>query len=142
MNLNKDKNKYFISLDKGEYVNQSLLEISNKEKIKSGWINGVGAIYDIEVGYFDVEQKDYVRKKFLGDYELLSLSGNISVKEGSRFIHTHITFSDIEFNVFGGHLFDAKIAAAGEFLIDSCDFEIKRKYNTNLGLHLWCMNNE
>jgi len=142
MNLNKDKNKYFISLDKGEYVNQSLLEISNKEKIKSGWIDGVGAIYDIEVGYFDVEQKDYVRKKFLGDYELLSLSGNISVKEGSRFIHTHITFSDIEFNVFGGHLFDAKIAAAGEFLIDSCDFEIKRKYNTALGLHLWCMNNE
>ena len=50
MNLNKDKNKYFISLDKGEYVNQSLLEISNKEKIKSGWIDGVGAIYDIEVG--------------------------------------------------------------------------------------------
>ena len=142
MNLNKDKNKYFISLDKGEYVNQSLLEISNKEKIKSGWIDGVGAIYDIEVGYFDVEQKDYVRKKFLGDYELLSLSGNISIKEGSRFIHTHITFSDIEFNVFGGHLFDAKIAAAGEFLIDSCDFGIKRKYNTNLGLHLWCMNNE
>ena len=142
MNLNKDKNKYFISLDKGEYINQSLLEISNKEKIKSGWIDGVGAIYDIEVGYFDVEQKDYVRKKFLGDYELLSLSGNISVKEGSRFIHTHITFSDIEFNVFGGHLFDAKIAAAGEFLIDSCDFEIKRKHDTTLGLHLWCMNNE
>ena len=50
-----------------------------------------------------------------------------------------ITFSDIEFNVFGGHLFDAKIAAAGEFVIDSCNFEIKRKYNANLGLHLWCM---
>ena len=139
MQITKDDNKYFISLDKDEYVNQSLLDISNKENIKSGWINGVGAIYDIEVGYFDVEQKDYVRKKFAGDYELLSLSGNISIKEKNKFVHTHITFSDIDFNVFGGHLFDAKIAAAGEFLIDSCDFEIKRKYNANLGLHLWCM---
>tara|TARA_Y100000814_G_scaffold97800_1_gene67802 strand:+ start:335 stop:763 length:429 start_codon:yes stop_codon:yes gene_type:complete len=142
MNLTKNGNKYFISLDKGEHINQSLLDISNNENIKSGWINGVGAIYDVEVGYFDVEQKDYVRKFFSGDYELLSLSGNISIKEGDRFIHTHITFSDIEFNVFGGHLFDAKIAAAGEFLIDSCDFEIKRRFNTNLGLHLWCMNND
>lgn len=142
MNLAKDQNKYFISLGKNEYVNQSLLDISNSENIKSGWISGVGAIYDIEVGYFDVEQKDYIRKKFSGDYELLSLSGNISIKEGNRFVHTHITFSDVNFNVFGGHLFDAKVAAAGEFLIDSCDIEIKRKHNENLGLHLWCMDNE
>tara|TARA_Y100000814_G_scaffold276828_1_gene237355 strand:+ start:603 stop:1031 length:429 start_codon:yes stop_codon:yes gene_type:complete len=142
MNLIKDQNKYFISIDKDEYVNQSLLDVANNENLKSGWISGVGAIYDIEVGYFDVEKKDYVRKKFSGDYELLSISGNISIKEGDRFVHTHITFSDIEFNVFGGHLFDAKVAAAGEFLIDLCDFEVKRKYNENLGLHLWCINNE
>ena len=139
MNFTQESNKYYITLNKDEYVNDSLLSIVNSQNIKSGWINGVGAIYDIEVGYFDVEKKDYVRKKFPGDYELLSLSGNVSVKEGLKFIHTHITFSDIEFNVFGGHLFDAKIAAAGEFLIDSCNFEIKRKYNTNIGLHLWCM---
>ena len=139
MNFTQESNKYYITLNKDEYVNDSLLSIVNSQNIKSGWINGVGAIYDIEVGYFDVEKKDYVRKKFPGDYELLSLSGNVSVKEGHKFIHTHITFSDIEFNVFGGHLFDAKIAAAGEFLIDSCNFEIKRKYNTNIGLHLWCM---
>ena len=102
MQTTKDRNKYYISLDRDEYVNESLLNISNKENIKSGWINGVGAIYDIEVGYFDVEKKDYVRKKFPGDYELLSLLGNISIKEESKFVHTHITFSDIDFNVFGG----------------------------------------
>ena len=142
MNFIKDSNKYYITLNKDEYVNESLLSVVNSQNIKSGWINGVGAICDIEVGYFDVKKKDYIRKIFSDDCELLSLSGNVSIKEGSKFIHTHITFSDIEFNVFGGHLFDAKVAAAGEFLIESCDFEIKRKYNANLGLHLWCMRNE
>ena len=62
MNLAKDQNKYFISLDKDEYVNQSLLDISNSEGIQSGWLSGVGAIYDIEVGYFDVEKKDYIHE--------------------------------------------------------------------------------
>ena len=142
MNLTKDNDKYFITLAKDEYVNQSLLEISNNQKIKSGWINGVGAIYDIEVGYYDVENKEYLKRKFPGDYELLSLSGNISIKEGEKFVHTHITFSDADFQVFGGHLFDAKIAAAGEFMIDSSDCEIRRKYNADLGLHLWCINND
>ena len=142
MNFTKDENKYYITLDKDEYINQSLLDISNNEKIKSGWINGIGAIYDIEIGYFDVDQKDYVKRKFEGHYELLSLLGNVSIKEGLRFIHTHITFCGTDYKVIGGHLFDAKIAAAGEFLIDSTNFEIKRKYNKDIGLHLWCMDNE
>tara|TARA_Y100000814_G_scaffold240170_2_gene184521 strand:+ start:433 stop:861 length:429 start_codon:yes stop_codon:yes gene_type:complete len=142
MNLTKDKDKYFISLSKDEYINETLLDISNKESIKSGWISGVGAMYEIEVGYFDVDKKDYIRKSFPGDYEILSISGNISIKEGNRFIHTHVTFSDENFNVFGGHLFDAKIAAAGEFMINTCNFEIKRKFNKDIGLHLWCMEND
>ena len=142
MNLSKSKNKYYISLDKDEYINASLLDISNNQEIKSGWISGVGAIYDIEIGYYDVDKKEYLKKKFSDDYELLSLSGNLSMKEGVKFIHTHITFSNTDFKVFGGHLFDAKIAAAGEFMIDSSEIEIARKYNSDIGLHLWCMNND
>ena len=142
MNLSKSKNKYYISLDKDEYINASLLDISNNQEIKSGWISGVGAIYDIEIGYYDVDKKEYLKKKFPDDYELLSLSGNLSMKEGVKFIHTHITFSNTDFKVFGGHLFDAKIAAAGEFMIDSSEIEITRKYNSDIGLHLWCMNND
>ena len=141
MNFNKQDSKYYITLDKDEYINKSLLLIANNEKIKSGWINGIGAIYDIEIGYFDINKKDYVKRKFNGHYELLSLSGNISVKEEKKFVHTHITFSGTDYKVIGGHLFDAKIAAAGEFLIDSSDSEIKRKYNKDIGLHLWCMEN-
>ncbi len=141
MNFNKQDSKYYITLDKDEYINKSLLLIANNEKIKSGWINGIGAIYDIEIGYFDINKKDYVKRKFNEHYELLSLSGNISVKEEKKFVHTHITFSGTDYKVIGGHLFDAKIAAAGEFLIDSSDSEIKREYNRDIGLHLWCMKN-
>ena len=141
MNFNKQDSKYYITLDKDEYINKSLLLIANNEEIKSGWINGIGAIYDIEIGYFDIDKKDYVKRKFNGHYELLSLSGNISIKEGKIFVHTHITFSDTDYKVMGGHLFDAKIAAAGEFVIDSFDLTIKREYNKDIGLHLWCMKN-
>ena len=139
MNLNRDKDRYYITLDKDEYINQSLLNIANNEEIKSGWINGIGAIYDIEIGYFDVNKKDYVKKKFKGHYELISLLGNISIKDGNKFIHTHISFCGTDYKVIGGHLFDAQIAAAGEFIIDASNLKIERKYNQDIGLHLWCM---
>tara|TARA_Y100000996_G_scaffold325679_1_gene261739 strand:+ start:29 stop:457 length:429 start_codon:yes stop_codon:yes gene_type:complete len=142
MNLTKDGAKYYISLNRDEYINESLLKICNDENIQSGWISGVGAIYDIEVGYYDVYKQDYLRKTFDDDYELLSLSGNLTIKEGNKFIHTHIAFSGTDFKAYGGHLFDAKIAAAGEFMIDSGKININRKYNSEIGLHLWCIEND
>ena len=140
MNHKKVDNKIFISIDKGELVNQKLLEVAEKENLKSGWINGLGAISNIEIGYWDIEKKDYVKQAFGSDYELLSLIGNVSLVDNRPFIHTHISFSDTEFKVFGGHLFDAKVIAAAEFCIFISDYHLHRKLNCDIGLSLWDIN--
>ena len=35
---------------------------ATKENLTSGWINGLGAITNIEIGYYDIEDKVYVKK--------------------------------------------------------------------------------
>jgi hypothetical protein len=50
--------------------------------------------------------------------------------------------SNQDFKTYGGHLFDAQIAAAGEFKISLLDFEINRKFSADIGLNLWCIENE
>ena len=75
-------------------------------------------------------------KEFNHHYERLSLMGNVSLVDNQPFIHTHITFSDENFNTFGGHLFDCKIAAAGEFIIWMGNKKVIRDYNKELGLYL------
>ena len=67
--------------------------------------------------------------------------GNISIKEGKYFSHSHITFSNNKFEIFGGHLFDAKITAAGEFVMIPGKKSINREMNSNIGLPLWCLEN-
>ena len=69
----------------------------------------------------------------------VSLIGNISIKDGVPFVHTHITFSDTEYKVFGGHLFDAKITATGEIILMVADSKIDRQFNENVGIHTWCL---
>ncbi len=137
MNYKRVNDKLLISIDKGEFVNQKLLEVAEKENLKSGWINGLGAISNIEIGYWDIEKKVYVKQEFGSDYELLSLIGNVSLVDNKPFIHTHISFSDTEFKVFGGHLFDAKVIAAAEFCIFMSDYHLHRELNCNIGLSLW-----
>ena len=137
MKYNKVDDKIFVSIDKGELVNQSLLNVAEKEGLNSGWVNGLGAISNIEIGYWDIEEKIYVKKTFDEDYELLSLIGNVSLVDNKPFIHTHISFSDTKFRVYGGHLFDAKVIAAAEFCIFRSEYQLHRKLNCDIGLSLW-----
>ena len=129
---------YLLTLAKGEFINHTFEEFAEKNKIGSAWINGIGAIENPEIGYYSLEKKTYIKKKFFGEYELTSLIGNITLKESRCFSHTHITFSDTQYKVFGGHLFDAKITAAGEFIMMPGKENINRKMNLEIGLALWC----
>ena len=139
MNYRKVNDKIFVNLQTGDLINESIWGIAVEENISNAWINGIGAIDNVEVGYMDVENKKYQKRNFDEYYELLSLIGNITYRDGVPFVHTHVTFSDTEYNVFGGHLFDANITATGEIILSLADSKIDRVYNENIGIHTWCL---
>ena len=85
----------------GDLVIESLTEIVKKMNISSGWISGIGAIEDVVVGMYDIHTKEYDKKRFSDEYELVGLNGNISLKDGTPFIHAHIIFSDSEYKAYG-----------------------------------------
>ena len=139
MNYRLDKPRVFMTLAKGDNINQTFESIAETLDIGCAWLNGIGALENPEIGYYSLEDKTYHRKLFKGEYELTSLIGNITIKEGKPFSHTHITFSDTDYKVFGGHLFDAKITAAGEFIMQLGSENINREINLGIGLPLWCL---
>ena len=128
-----------MTLAKGDNINQTFESFAETLDIGCAWLNGIGALENPEIGYYSLEDKTYHRKLFKGEYELTSLIGIITIKEGKPFSHTHITFSDTDYKVFGGHLFDAKITAAGEFIMQLGSKNINREINLGIGLPLWCL---
>ena len=137
MKYSLDKDKIYISIGKGESVNASILDVAITNKIKFGWVNGIGAISNPEIGFYDIDYKKYIKKIVHGHFELVSLLGNLTYKEGELFMHSHITFTDINFKAYGGHLFDCEIAVAGEFVIFNGQNKISRNYSDETGLFLW-----
>ena len=139
MKFRMDKSRAYMTLAKGDNINKTFESFAEVKGVRCAWLNGIGALENPEIGYYSLEDKSYYRKTFKGEYELTSLIGNITLKEGKPFSHTHITFSDTEFRVFGGHLFNANITAAGEFIMQFGSDEINREMNAEIGLPLWCL---
>jgi len=137
VNYTIDENKIYLSIKRGEKINETILKACEDNNVQFGWINGIGAIENPEVGFYDINSKKYIKKIFKGDFEIVGLTGNMTYKDGQRFIHTHIVFTDDQFNAYGGHLFDSKISAAGEFIIMLSNNKINREYNGEIGLALW-----
>ena len=139
MKFRMDKSRAYMTLAKGDNINKMFESFAEVKGVGCAWLNGIGALENPEIGYYSLEDKSYYRKTFKGEYELTSLIGNITLKEGKPFSHTHITFSDTEFRVFGGHLFNANITAAGEFIMQFGSDEINREMNARIGLPPWCL---
>jgi predicted DNA-binding protein with PD1-like motif len=113
MQSRKEKSGYILVLEKGEEIRAALLEWAKKEKIEGAYFWGIGAVTNVELGAYSPGKDEYLRKKFTGTYELLSVSGDIN-NDG---VHAHLAMSGEDFAAIGGHLFSATIAVTGEFFI-------------------------
>ena len=126
-----------LYLQQGDSLIESLTQLAGEKGLSSAFIQGIGAVTDVTLGYYNLQEKRYETKEFNKNYELISCLGNIAQKEGDPFVHAHVTIGDRNYNVFGGHLFQATISVVGEFIVNPIDFKIERTMNENVGLAVW-----
>jgi predicted DNA-binding protein with PD1-like motif len=131
-----DQDKAFVRLQKGQSLFPSLVEIAQTENWRAAHISGLGALSHLELGYYDLPTKTYLRKQFNDEYELLSMDGNLSMKDGEPFFHLHGVFSGRDFQAFGGHMFKAEVAVTCEVNIRLFSAEIERRPDSEVGLSL------
>ncbi len=137
MEYRRFNNNIVVRIDRGEEIIKSLFFIIEKEKIKLGTITGIGAVNDACIGIFNTATKEYASINYKGDFEICSLVGNISTKEGNPYIHAHIVIgNNLENNIVGGHLNSAIISATCEIFIHDIEGEIDREFNHETGLNL------
>jgi len=129
-------NKYIVRGEKGEELVEALKNFCRANNIKLGSISGLGAADKITLGLFNTKIKKYFPKEFLGDFELVSILGNISQMNGEIYLHLHAVISDVNCQAFGGHLTSAIISGTFEGVIEAIDGEAGRKYNEDIGLNL------
>ncbi len=134
----KYKRTFTGSIASGSDLYAALTKIVTEEDIRTGKITGIGAVSNAVISYFNQEKKEYQTIEFDGGLEILSCIGNVSVREGKPFVHAHITLSDQEGKVFGGHLMPGTKVFACEVFIDEYSGEdLIREKDSSTNLFLW-----
>lgn len=136
MEYRKFDDSYVVRLNRGEEVITSLKELCDKENIKLAEITGLGASNLVEIGVFNVNTKEYNTKVFEGMFEITSLVGNATRKDGDVYLHIHINFGDENGTVMGGHLVRSTISATSEIIVRKINGEVGRKLSEEIGLNL------
>jgi len=127
---------YLVRLDPGEEVRASLTTFLEREGVGGATISGIGAVRDATLGYYDGTRGEYLRRELAGDHEVCSFSGNLAWVEGKPFLHAHVVLSGADFATVGGHLFEATIAATGEFWVTTLGARVERTLDQARGLKL------
>lgn len=110
-----------------------------QEEIVAGHITGLGACDALEIAYYNIHTKEYERHTIDEELEILSLNGNVGVKEdGDTVIHLHGTFGKKDLSVLGGHIFSIRVSGAGELHLRTFSGAINRAFDTETGLTLMC----
>lgn len=137
MDYRRFENKIVVRIDKGEEIVEKMLEVCKKENVLLANINALGAVGEFEVGLFKTGEKKYYSTVHKGDFEIVSLTGSITTKDGELYHHIHMSAADEENKVYGGHLNYAKVSATCEMFIDILNGNVGRQFDEVIGLNLF-----
>ncbi len=104
-------------------------------------VTGIGGVANIELGCFDIRNKEFKSQMFADYSELLHADGNISIlSNGEPYVHLHASLANSQFQAYGGHLFEAMTEVVCEFFVYSQAGQLQRQYNKQLKIEPWQFN--
>jgi hypothetical protein len=136
MQVFPSKQGYALRLERGEEIHAALGAWAAETGLHGAFVTGLGAVEDVELGFYDLERRVYERRVVRGRFEILSLTGNLSLREGKPFLHAHVALSRDDFTVTGGHLFRAVVTATVEIAVTHADLRLSREPDEDIGLPL------
>ncbi len=137
MQYKRFDNTVFLRIDKGEEILEQLQAMAQAEHITLASVQALGAVDDFTVGVFNTTEKKYYANHFEGMYEIVSLTGTITTKNGEFYAHLHMSAGDDKGLVVGGHLNRAVVSATCEMVVTVVPGTVERVFNEDVGLNLF-----
>jgi predicted DNA-binding protein with PD1-like motif len=127
---------FLVRLDTGEEIVAAVAAFAHAHSIDAAAVSGIGSAYDVVLGYFDRAARAYERHPVAEEVEIVSLLGNVALKEGRPFPHLHVTVSGRDFRAMAGHIFEGKAGATCELIVRPMAGYAQRTKDETTGLFL------
>lgn len=126
-----------VILDTGDEILSSLKLVAQTEQLAGSSFKAIGALSGVELGWFNWETKKYQTAiKLQEQVELLSLIGDIALKDDKPQIHAHLVIGRKDGTAHGGHLLSAKVRPTCEIIITESPKHLQKEIDPESGIAL------
>lgn len=125
-----------VRFDQDEEVISGISRFAAEHNIHAAWLSAIGSSKEAELGYYTLEEKEYVSKRFTEALELVEASGTIALHEGKPVVHIHGVLSRTTYETIGGHIHVLVANATVEVFIHKIAGRVQRELDQQTGLKL------
>lgn len=124
---------FVLVFDPGDDVVPTLVDFAKYESVEAARFSGVGGFASATLGYFDRAKLTYDPVELNEQMELLSIQGNLSMKDGAPWVHAHCVVGHRGGSVTGGHLLAGIVWPTLELFLDVFPTDLVRSAPPGLG---------
>ena len=135
--INRSPKTFVLVFQTGDELAKGLARFAEEQRLSAASLTAVGALSSVNLAYFDWESKRYRPSVTLEEQvELLSLVGDIALKDDKPAVHAHIVVGKRDGTAHGGHLVEARVRPTCEVMVTESPARLQKFVDPQSGLAL------
>jgi uncharacterized protein len=133
-----EKPKTFVLVfETNDELAHALKVFASDQRLASASFKAIGALSSVSLGWLNWETKKYESSVSLHEQvELLSLIGDIALKDGEPQVHAHALVGKRDGTAHGGHLLQAHVRPTCELVLTESPAHLKKEFDPAAGTAL------
>lgn len=127
---------YAVVFDKGDEVMAGLKAFAQDVGLSGAHFTAIGAFSEATLGYFERDRKRYKKLPIQEQVEVLSLIGDVALKDGRPEIHAHVVVGTSDGTARGGHILSATVWPTLEVIVTESPRHLRKSHDEETGLAL------
>lgn len=95
-----------IRFESGDEFISSLTALAAAESIGFAVFSGIGGVRSARIAYFNIETREYETHELNEQFEVVSLIGNVALRDDKPFVHAHAGLGRKDLSMMGGHVME------------------------------------
>ena len=116
--IDESPKTFILIFEIGDELAEGVLQFAKEQKLSAASFKAVGALSSVRLGCFSWESMKYEPSVTLDEQiELLSLIGDVALKDGEPVVHAHAVIGRKDGTAYGDHLLEAHIRPTCEVVL-------------------------
>jgi uncharacterized protein len=125
---------FVLVFQPGDAAVDEIISFARSEDVRAARLTAIGGFSKAVLAYFDRSTLRYEEIPIDEQVEVLSLLGDIALKDGQPLLHAHAVVGRRDGSTSGGHLIAGTVWPTLEVFVDVYPTEIVKKQRTELGI--------